>query len=125
MSPQNDLILLTQTDYIRLRRDLKAAGMDLCYKAQAGKPIRLDWSSDLFSNATFLMQVARQRPADPSYRIASVWHAKPKGWFRPDAFIVTFHSVSDLKDAELQQYLTEHEVRSSTDVPKANLALVS
>jgi hypothetical protein len=117
-----DLIILTYADYIRLRRDLKAAGLDLCYMAQAGQPIRLDWSPTLFTDAKFLQQVAERRPADPSYRLASVWHSKKGGWFRPDEFIVTFYSVGTPQEADLQQYLTTHQVHSSTDVPTAKLA---
>jgi hypothetical protein len=117
-----DLIILTYADYVRLRRDLKAAGLDLCYMAQSGQPVRLDWSPDLFTDPTFLAHVAQRRPAEASYRIASVWHAKKGNWFRPDEFMVTFHSVSTPQEATLAQYLAEHHVRSSSDVPKAKLA---
>ena len=117
-----DLIILTYADYVRLRRELKAAGLDLCYMAQSGQPIRLDWSPALFTDPKFLHQVAQRRPADPSYRLASVWHSKKGGWFRPDEFIVTFHSVGTLQEADLQQYLTTHQVRSSADAPTAKLA---
>ena len=41
---EQDLIILTYVDYIRLRRELKAAGFDLCYAAQVEQPVRLDWS---------------------------------------------------------------------------------
>lgn len=122
MHTLDDLIILTYADYLRLRRDLKAAGVDLCYMAQAGQPVRLDWSSELFSDPKFLQQVAERRPADASYRIASVWHAKKGGWLRPDEFIVTFHGVSPRQDAALQQYLAEHSVHSSTEALKQKLA---
>jgi hypothetical protein len=117
-----DLIILTYADYVRLRRELKAAGLDLCYMAQAGQPVRLDWAPHLFTDPKFLHQVAERRPADPSYRIASVWQAKKGTWLRPDEFVVTFHSVGALQEADLQQYLTAHQVRSSADVLKAKLA---
>lgn len=122
MPTVEDLIILTYADYMRLRRDLKATGLDLCYMAQSGQPVRLDWSPDLFTDPKFLAEVARRRPADASYRIASVWHARKGNWFRPDEFIVTFHSVSAPQEAALAQYLTEHHVRSSVDIPKAKLA---
>ena len=44
---EQDLIILTYVDYIRLRRELKAAGFDLCYTAQVEQPVRLDWSPHL------------------------------------------------------------------------------
>ena len=124
MTAHEDLIILTYADYLRLRRELKAAGLDLCYTAQAGRPVRLDWSSDLFSDATFLAQVSECRPADPSYRIVSVQHTKKGSWLRPDEFILTFHSTGVLQDADLQRYLAEHQVRSSADAPKAKLVKV-
>jgi hypothetical protein len=117
----DDLIILTYADYRHLRRELKAAGVDLCYMAQAGQPIRLDWSPALFTETKFLQQVAARRPADPSYRIVSVWHTKKGSWLRPDEFIVTFHGVSPLQDAALQQYLTEKQVHSSTEILKPKL----
>ena len=43
-------------------------------------------------------------------------------WLRPDEFSVTFHSVGALQEADLQQYLAAHQVRSSADVLKAKLA---
>ena len=122
MSSQEDLIVLTQADYAQLRRDLKVTGLDLCYMAEAGRPVRLDWSPALFSDPGFLEQVAERRPADPGYRLASVRHAKKGGWLRPDEFVITFHSVSSLHEAELQQYLVEHQVRSSSEASKAQLA---
>jgi hypothetical protein len=118
----DDLIILTYADYRNLRRELKAAGVDLCYMAQAGQPIRLDWSPALFTDAKFLQQVAARRPADPSYRIVSVWHTKKGSWLRPDEFTVTFHGVSPLQDAALQQYLTAKQVHSSTEALKPKLA---
>jgi hypothetical protein len=117
-----DLIILTYVDYIRLKRDLKAAGLDLCYASQASEPVRLDWSLDVLRQDDFLRQVAQRRPADPSYRVASVWLVKKGNWFRPDQFAVTFHAVSVARHAELQHYLATHEVHSSTEAPRAMLA---
>lgn len=121
MNTPKTLIILTQADLTRLRRELKAAGLDLCYAAQAGQPIRLDWSPDLFSDPKFLDQLATRCPADASFRIASVQHTRPGGWFRPDEFIVTFHSVGTLQESDLQQFLAEHQVHSSSTAPKATL----
>lgn len=121
MSAHADLIILTQADYAQLRRDLKQAGLDLCYMAQAAQPIRLDWSLELFSDARFLDQIANRRPPDSSYRIVSVRQTKSGGWFRPDEFMVTFHSVGALQEAQLHQYLAEHPVRSSAKAPKDRL----
>ena len=69
---EQDLIILTYVDYIRLRRELKAAGFDLCYAAQVEQPVRLDWSPHLMRDPEFLRQIAQRRPADPSFRIAAV-----------------------------------------------------
>ena len=122
MTTHDDLIILTQKDYEQLRGDLKEAGLDLCYMAQAGQPVRLDWSQTLFSDARFLAQVAKRRPADLSYRIASVVHTKSGGWLRPDEFVVTFHGVGALQEDLLQQYLSEHQVQSSSDAMQEKLA---
>lgn len=118
---QAELIVLTYADYLRLKRAMKEAGLDLCYMAQAGQPIRLDWSPGLLADAKFLAQVAERRPHDPSYRIVSVWHAKKGGWFRPDEFIVTFHTVGALQQGDLDRYLEEQQVRSSAAAPKEKL----
>jgi hypothetical protein len=116
-----ELILLTHAAYLRLKQELKAAGLDLCYAAQAAQPIRLDWSAALFQDPKFLHQVEQRQPADASYRIASVQHSKKGGWFRPDEFTITFHAVSTVREADLQQYLSDHQVRSSAEAPKAML----
>ncbi|GIX48290.1 MAG: hypothetical protein KatS3mg131_2501 [Candidatus Tectimicrobiota bacterium] len=115
MQATDDLIVLTYADYLRLRRELKEAGLDLCYMAQAGRPIRLDWSPDLFSDAKFRQELAARRPPDPCYRIVSVWLARKGNWLRPDEFTVTFHAVSPIHDAALEKYLAEHQVRSSAE----------
>ena len=78
-----DLIVLTDADYRRLRRELKEAGLDLCYMAQSHQPVRLKWSPDLFQRADFLQHLAQRRPADPNYRVASVSLLKKATWFQP------------------------------------------
>ena len=115
MDTEQDLIILTYVDYVRLRRELKAAGFDLCYMAQMEQPVRLDWSPDLIRDPEFLRQIAQRRPADPSFRIAAVRLIKKGNWFRPDQYAVTFHAVGVRRDAEFQHYLTEHQVQSSAD----------
>jgi hypothetical protein len=118
---EQDLIILTYVDYIRLRRELQAAGFDLCYTAQMEQPVRLDWSPELMRDPEFLRQLAQRRPADPSFRIAAVRLIKKGTWFRPDQYAVTFHAVGALRDADFQHYLAEHHIQSSTDVSRALL----
>jgi len=118
---EQDLIILTYVDYIRRRRELKAAGFDLCYRAQVEQPVRLDWSPHLMRDPEFLRQIAQRRPADPSFRIAAVRLTKKGNWFRPDQYAVTFHAVGARRDAEFQHYLAEHHIQSSTDVSRALL----
>ncbi len=118
---EQDLIILTYVDYVRLRRELKAAGFDLCYMAQMEQPVRLDWSPNLIRDPEFLRQIAQRRPADPSFRVAAVRLIKKGNWFRPDQYAVTFHAVGVMRDAEFQHYLTEHQVQSSADASRALL----
>jgi hypothetical protein len=118
---EQDLIILTYVDYLRLRRELKAAGFDLCYTAQMEQPVRLDWSPELMRDPEFLRQLAQRRPADPSFRIAAVRLIKKGNWFRPDQYAVTFHAVGALRDADLQHYLAEHHIQSSIDASRALL----
>ena len=115
------LIILTQADYLQLKQDLKAAGLDLCYVAQAGQPVRLDWSANLLKETKFLRYLEQRRPADPTYRIVSVRQTKKRGWFRPDEFALSFHAVSVTREADLQQYLSDHHIHSSAEAPKAKL----
>ena len=121
MDTEQDLIILTYVDYIRRRRELKAAGFDLCYTAQVEQPVRLDWSPDLIHDPEFLRQIAQRQPADPGFRIAAVRLTKKGNWFRPDQYAVTFHAVGVMRDAEFQHYLTEHQVQSSADAARALL----
>ena len=121
MDTGQDLIILTYVDYVRLRRELKAAGFDLCYMAQMEQPVRLDWSPDLMRDPEFLRQIAQRRPADPSFRLAAVRLSKKGNWFRPDQYTVTFHAVGVTRDAEFQRYLSEHHVQSSADAARALL----
>ena len=121
MDTVQELIVLSYADYLRLRRELKAAGLDLCYMAQMEQPVRLDWSPDLLHDPEFLRQVAQRRPADASFRIAAVRLTRRGNWFRPDQYAVTFHAVGATRDAELQRYLAEHDVRSRSDISRAML----
>jgi hypothetical protein len=123
LDTEHDVIILTYVDYVRLRRELKAAGFDLCYMAQIEQPVRLDWSPDLIRDPEFLRQLAQRRPADASFRIAVVRLIKKGNWFRPDQYAVTFHAVGALRDAEFQHYLSEHHIQSSVDVSRALLTV--
>ena len=120
-----DLIILTDADYRRLRRELKEAGLDLCYMAQSDRPVRLKWSPDLFQRAEFQQHLAERRPGDPSYRVVSVSLLKKATWFQPDQFAVTFHAVGDLQQDDLDKYLTEHSVQSSAETSRDMLARVA
>jgi hypothetical protein len=120
---EQDLIILTYVDYVRLRRELKAAGFDLCYMAQMEQPVRLDWSPNLIRDPEFLRQIAQRRPTDPSFRVAAVRLIKKGNWFRPDQYAVTFHAVGVMRDAEFQHYLTEHQIQSSADASRALLTV--
>ena len=117
----DDLIVLTQAEFVRLKQDLKEAELDLCYVAQSGQPLRLDWSASLFTDPKFIEQLATHRPTDSSYRIVSVKYTKKGGWFRPDEFGVAFHAVGVMQDTKLQQYLTDNNIHSSSEAPKAML----
>ena len=121
MDTVQEFIILTYADYIRLRRELKAAGLDLCYMAQMEQPVRLDWSPDLLYDPDFLRQVTQRRPAENSFRIAAVRLTKKGNWFRPDQYAITFHAVGATRDADLQRYLAEHNVHSSVDISRAML----
>ena len=121
MDTVEDLIILTQADFLRVRRDLKAAGFDLCYTAQIEQPVRLDWSPNLLHDPEFLRQIAQRRPVDANFRLAAVRLIKKGNWFRPDHYAVTFHAVGVLRDADLQQYLTAQHIHSSTDASRALL----
>jgi hypothetical protein len=118
---EQDLIILTYVDYLRLRRELKAAGLDLCYMTQMEQPLRLDWSPDLMRDPEFLRQIAQRRPTDPSFRMAVVRLIKKGNWFRPDQYAITFYAVGVRRDAEFQHYLTEHQIQSSADASRALL----
>lgn len=117
------LVILTHAEFVRLKQEVKEAGIDLCYTAETGEPIRLDWSLNLFQDPVFQEALERRRPADASFRIASVRQTKKGGWFRPDEFKVTFHAVGTLQEDALQHYLAEHNIQSSGQTPKAMLGL--
>lgn len=114
-------IVLTHADYLRLKHDLKEAGLDLCYSAQVGQPLRLDWSIGLFTEDKFRQYLAAHRPGDEAYRIVSVQYIKKGGWFRPDEFALTFHAVGVTQGDDLQQYLRDHNIQSSPEAVKAKL----
>lgn len=116
-----ELIILTHAEFVRLKQDAKEAGIDLCYTAETGGPVRLDWSERLFQDPVFQEQMGRVRPADASFRIVSVQHIKKGGWFRPDQFKLTFHAAGALQDEALQKFLADHNVQSSSQAPKAML----
>lgn len=120
-SGTEELIVLTHADYLRLKHDLKEAGLDLCYSAQVGQPLRLDWSIGLFTDDKFRHYLAKHRPADAAYPIVSVQHVKKGGWFRPDAFVLTFHAVGALQSDDLQRYVGDHNIQSSPEATKAKL----
>jgi len=119
---EQDLIILTHTDYMRVRREAKAAGFDLCYRAQIEQPVRLDWSPALFQDPEFLRQLAQRRPTDPHFRIAAVRLVKKGNWFRPDQYAVSFHAVGAMRDAAFQDYLSAQHVQSSTDASRTQLS---
>lgn len=121
MSMTQDLIILTYADYIRLKQDLKAAGIDMCYTAEISQPVRLDWALDLFCQEDFLRQLAQRRPADAHYGVVSVRLTKKGNWFRPDQYAVAFHAVGVLQEARLQQYMADHNVQSSAEAPRVKL----
>jgi hypothetical protein len=115
------LIILTHAEYLRLKRDLKAAGLDLCYKAQISRPVRAPWSNILFQDPIILHHIEQHLPVEHTYRIASVQMTKKAGWFRPDEYTVTFHAVSGIRDADLQQYLGDHNIHTSAETLPAML----
>ncbi len=116
-----ELIVLTHSEFVRLKQDIKEAGIDLCYTAESGGPVRLDWSEQLFQDPLFQEQMERLRPNDASFRIVSMQHTKKGGWFKPDQFKLTFHAAGALQDEALQKFLTDQNVQSSLQAPKAML----
>jgi cytochrome c oxidase subunit 4 len=103
-----DLLVLSHEDFTELRGELKSAGLDVCYTTQAVRPIHRRWPSEGVHDAALQQQVARRRPADASYRLASVQCTRPGNWFRPDRLSVTFHAVGATQDRALQEYLAAH-----------------
>ncbi len=119
-----DLIVLTHAALVRLKQDAKEAGIDLCYTAETGSPVRLDWSQTLFQDPLFQEQIERLRPTDASFRIVSVQYTKKGGWFRPDQFKLTFHAAGALQDEALQKFLADQNVQSSSQAPKEMLGML-
>src|SRR2546426_9210779 len=100
---EQDLIILTYVDYVRLRRELKAAGFDLCYMAQMEQPVRLDWSPNLIRDPEFLRQIAQRRPTDPSFRIAAVRLIDRKSTRLNSSHLVISYAVFCLKKKKQKQ----------------------
>lgn len=96
-----DLIVLSHEAFVQLKRELKAAGLDVCYSAESVRPIRMRWTPARLTDAAFLQQVGQRRPADPSYRLASVRCLTPGKRLWPAQLTVTFHAVSPVHDAAL------------------------
>jgi cytochrome c oxidase subunit 4 len=103
-----DLLVLSHEDFTQLRGELKTAGLDVCYTTQSARPIYRRWSSAGVHDVALLQQVARRRPTDASYRLASVRCTRPGNWFWPDRLSVTFHAVGATQDRALQEYLGSH-----------------
>jgi hypothetical protein len=118
VSATERLIMLPHADYLRLKRDLKAAGIDLCYTAQISRPVRVPWSPLLFQDEILLNHIARHCPADPSYRLVSVRMTKRGGWVRLDEYVVAFHAASSHQNAELEQYLQDHDLHTLAEVSR-------
>jgi hypothetical protein len=116
------LHILTYAEFLRVKRDLKAAGIDLCYTARMGRPVRVPWSTFLLQDPILLHHIERHLPVEPTYRIASVRMTKPGGWFGLDEYTVAFHSVSSTRDAELEQYLTEHNIHTRDEISRDMVA---
>jgi cytochrome c oxidase subunit 4 len=117
-----DLLVLSHEDYTQLRRELKVAGLDLCYVAPSSRPVRMRWSPPRLDDATLLAQVAQRRPSDPCYRIASIRCIKSGNWLWPDQLTVTFHAVSATQDALLQDYLVTHALSPRAQSHHATVA---
>ena len=109
-----DLIVLSHEDYLSLKCELKEVGLDVCYTAQSVRPIRMRWSPERVYDTALLQQVAKRRPADASFRLASIQCTTPSSWLWPAQLTVTFHAVSPRQDAAFQQYLATHQLARST-----------
>jgi cytochrome c oxidase subunit 4 len=105
-----DLIILSHDDYTALRQSLKATGVDLCYSASSARPLRMRWTPDRLREQTFREAIAERRPADASFRIASIDVTKPGNRLWPEQLGVTFHAASEAQEAALQQYLTSNRI---------------
>ena len=101
-----DLIILSHDAYTTLRQSLKAIDIDLCYSASSARPLRTRWAPERAHEATFRQSIEERRPADTSFRIASVEVVKPGNRWWPEQLAVTFHAVGETQEAALQQYLT-------------------
>ncbi len=108
-----ELIVLSHEDFLDLKSELRAVGLDLCYTAQAVRPLRLRWSPERLYDLAVRAQVAQRRPADPSFRVASLQRRTPGHWLWPSALTVTFHAVSPRQDAAFTQYLERRQLAPS------------
>jgi hypothetical protein len=118
VSATERLIILPHADYLRLKRDLKATGIDLCYTARISRPVRVPWSPLLFQDEILLNHIARHRPADSSYRLVSVRMTKRGGWVRLDEYTVAFHAVGSHQNAELEKYLQDHNLHTLAELSR-------
>jgi cytochrome c oxidase subunit 4 len=113
------LTVLTHQDYTGMRRALQEANIDLCYTVQLARPLYARWSPERLRDAAFRRQIARRRPADPSYRLASVQVDRPGNRLRPDRLIITFHAVSSKQDNAFAHYLKAQYPHREADLQPA------
>jgi len=114
-----DLLILSHDEYINLRQSLKEIDVDLCYSASSARPLRMRWAHERAHEEKFRQAIAERRPADDSFRIASVEVTKPGNHWWPDQLAVTFYAVSDVHEGALQKYLTVQRVGMPAPQPAA------
>jgi hypothetical protein len=112
------LHILTYGEFLRLKRDLKATGIDLCYTARISRPVRVPWSTFLLQDPILLNHIERHLPTEPIYRMASVRMTKQGGWFGLDEYSIAFHAASSTRDAELEQYLSDHNIHTRAEISR-------
>ena len=111
------LIILSHDEYETLRASLKEIDVDLCYSAASARPLRMRWAPEQAHDETFRQAIAARRPADGSFRIASVAVTKPGNRWWPDQLAVTFYATSEAQETALQQYLTAQRVGVPAPAP--------
>ena len=108
-----DLIVLSQEEYAQLKRELKAAGLDVRHTAESVRPIRMRWtpsgalmpsSSRRWRSGARLIRVIASPPC-AAHPLATA--------SRPARLTVTFHAVSPVHEAALAHYLATHPVSSN------------